>query len=491
MLNLVGLVVYGAANFALVGVVTIRLGAQGAGQFLIAVGVYTIGQKLAEFGAVTGLVRFIARFRAMETTADIRPVIRIALVPVLVMGTLVAATIFLAAGPLSRLFSDPADADQVRTVLRSMAPFLVVSPAYAVMMQATRGFDAMLPSVALERLGRACSQPIAAFIVISAGGDSQAVGISWAAGYLVFLVPAALWLRKFVRATPTGGTPRKTRPLAEEFWRFTLPRSGGALFEVGILWADTLVVGAIAGTEAAGIYAAGSRFLLLAVYVVDALIQVVGPRLSGLLATHSHDDASEVLSTAAGWHMMLVWPVYLLVFVFASVFLGVLGDEFIAAEPALRWLCAAALAASIHGPSVSVILMGGKSSVALANTAVAFVVNLGGNLLLVGRYGIAGAGFTWGLTILLTSSLPAIESAVLFDVRPWRRHTLWVPVAAAATVGLAALASRLILGDTLAALSAALITGGIAYVLVIQRRADDLRLRELVGRRTVVVRGAT
>lgn len=482
MVNLVGLLIYGGANFALVAVVTVQLGARGAGAFLVSVGIFTILQKLAELGAVTGLVRFISRFRATAQLDAVRPVVRVALVPVAGMAVVAAAGLWLGAPQLARWFADRSDAQEVTEVLRALAPFLAVAPVYNVVIQATRGFETMLPQVAVERVGRALLQPIGALVVTMGGGGPRAVAVLWGASFAVFLGPALLALRRCLVTLPPAAEPVVRSSLRAEFWRFTLPRSGGQLFEIGVQWADTLIIGALIGTEAAGIYAAGSRLLLLAVYVVDALIQVVGPRLSGLLAQHRQRDASAVLSVAAGWHTMLVWPVYLVVGTYASVILALLGDEFMAAEPAVRWLAAAALVAAIHGPSVSVILMGGRSSVALANTAVAFTINVVGNLLVVPRFGISGAGAVWAATIVVSSSLPAVEAATMFAVRPWRRETAGVALTAVLSVGAPAVGARLLLGDTLSALLLTIGLGVPIYAVAIARRAERLHLRELVGR---------
>ena len=90
VLNLVTLVVQSLAGFALSIVVTRGLHAHGAGVFFEVVGLFTILANGAELGADTGLVRAVARSRALGAVADVRRLIGVAVLPVLACGLLVA-----------------------------------------------------------------------------------------------------------------------------------------------------------------------------------------------------------------------------------------------------------------------------------------------------------------------------------------------------------------------------------------------------------------
>ena len=74
-LNLVGSIVYGAANFAFLAVVTNALGAERAGPVVVAIAIFTVVSRVAELGASTGLVRMISRDRAVDRPDKIAPTI--------------------------------------------------------------------------------------------------------------------------------------------------------------------------------------------------------------------------------------------------------------------------------------------------------------------------------------------------------------------------------------------------------------------------------
>ena len=140
---------------------------------------------------------------------------------------------------------------------------------------------------------------------------------------------------------------------------------------------------ALIGPTAAGIYAAGTRFLLIGTFTAEAIQQAVAPQVSSLITLGQRDDAHAVITQATSWQAAITWPVYLVVIAFSSVLLGVFGPEYVQAQWALILLSVGLLVAVVGGPSDAVILMSGRSRQSLANSTIAFGVNLVGNLLLV------------------------------------------------------------------------------------------------------------
>ena len=134
-----------------------------------------------------------------------------------------------------------------------------------------------------------------------------------------------------------------------------------------MLWFDTLFVAALIGAKAGGIYAAGTRYLLIGTFIVEAIMQAVGPRVSGLMTLDRTDEARQVVRQTTTWQVAIVWPTYLVVGSFAAVLLGVFGPEFVAAEAALVFLSIGMLVSCLGGPCDSVILMSGRCRQSLIN----------------------------------------------------------------------------------------------------------------------------
>jgi O-antigen/teichoic acid export membrane protein len=328
--------------------------------------------------------------------------------------------------------------------------------------------------------------PIAVFVVIQAGGGPEAALAAWALTTLAVAIVTVVLFLRLMRAEearrPAGAEvpPAEFGPIARGFWIFTLPRAFGQAFNVAVLWFDTLFVAALIGATEGGIYAAGTRYLLIGTFISEAMMQAVGPRVSGLLTLEKTDEAREVVAQTTTWQVAIIWPTYLLVGSFATVLLGVFGPAYVAAEAALVFLSAGMLVSCLGGPCDSVILMSGRSRQSLFNSAAALGVNVVGNLVFVPLYGISAAGAVWAVTLVVAAGLPAIQSARRMDIRPWSLPMVRTMGLALLTVGVACAAARIAFGETWFALFVAALVGGTAYSALTWRHRRSIHLQDLL-----------
>ena len=482
-LNLVGNAVYGAANFVLLAIVTTQLGIDDAGVLLVAIALFNILAKVCEFGAATGLIRTISRDRAIGRQFECRANMRVAIALSFVGGAVAAVAMYVAAPALAELFAQGEDVAAVSDVVRALAPFLAFAAVYSVLVQGTRGFDTMVAQVSIEKIGKASLQPVAVLIVLLAGGGVLGAAYAWAAVQFAALVPATIAFHHLLRRTErqVDQPPVSvSAPLARAFLSYSLPRALGQVFQVAVLWMDTLIIAAILGTREAGIYAAGTRYLLIGLFTAEAIMQVLGPRISGLLARRRTEAARGLYATGTAWQTSLTWSVYLIVIFFTTPLLRVFGDEYVAAGPALVWLSSAMLVASLFGPSDTVILMSGRSRLSLINALVAVLINLAGNFLLVPRYGITAAGATWAVTLVVGAALPAIQSARILHVHPWSHALRSAVLCSVVGVGVPVVVSWLVLGATIQGLVVAIIAGAVGQIAALRRFGADVHLDTLL-----------
>ncbi len=477
LINLVGAAAYGFLGFALVVVVTRGLGLGQAGALLEAVALCTIVARTATLGTDAGLVRFVARARALGHT-DAAAYLRVALAPVAVVSVFAAAAVVALAGPLGRAVGHDEAAD-VTLYLRALGPFVPVLAVTAALESATRGFGTMIPAVVLERVARPLLQVLVVMAVLAAGGGPVAIGFGWGLPSLVSAVGLAGWLA----VHPEGG--RRTSwaealPLADAFWRFSGPRALSGAFAVAVLWLDVVLVGAFGSTDEAAVYGATSRYVTLAAFAALAVTQAVSPQLSGLLAAGDRPGASRLYQASTGWLVAMVWPVHLVLMLFGPVLLALFGDGYHGGAGVLVILGLAGLVGTGVGPVDVVILMAGKSVWNLATTGLALVVNVVLNVVLVPRWGVEGAAVAWAASILCTNLIPLVQSWVVLGMHPFGRGTATaVPVALVAVGGTGVIA-RFVLGPTLPALVVTVVVGGALHLGLLWRRrsALDLALRD-------------
>ena len=368
-------------------------------------------------------------------------------------------------------------------MLRAVAPFLTLASVYSVLVYGSRGFNTMVPQVCIEKIGRALAQPLAVLAVVLAGGGVVAAAGVWAAVQFVWVVPAAIVFGRLLHRAEgeSDHAPvRVSMTLTRAFLSYSLPRALGQTFQVAVLWMDTLVIASLVGTTQAGIYAAGTRYLLVGLFTAEAIMHVLGPRISALLAVNDREGARSLYATGTAWQTSITWSVYLIVIGFSVPLLRVFGPEYIAASPALVWLSVAMLFTALCGPSDTIILMSGRARLSLFNAFIAVGLNLVGNLLLVPRYGITAAGVTWAVTLVIAAALPAYQARRDLGIHPWSS-----PVRAAVLCAASASASRFsrpgsLLGPTLVGLIAASTLGLLGFLVVLRRFGTEIHLDTLL-----------
>jgi O-antigen/teichoic acid export membrane protein len=340
----------------------------------------------------------------------------------------------------------------------------------------------MVPLVAIEQCGKAILRPAFALVVLAAGLGSVAFAFAWAIPHALGLVAAVVALLLLIRRTPhgEGSAYRPSGDLASEFWRFTAPRGVSGVFQITLAWLDTILVAALASPHDAGIYKAAISYVTQGTFANQAIVFVIGPLLSGLLAQELYERTRSVYQTATWWLSALAWPIYLTLALFAPLFMSAFGPEFVAGDTALVILALPMLLAMAAGPVNVLLVMAGKSSWNLLNVALALVANVALNLALIPPFGITGAAIAWAATIIVWNVAALLEVRVLLRLQPLGTGFPIVALVSVGCYGVVGLAVRAGLGPTLVAfvVFAALATA--LYVALLWRFRKELHVGVLV-----------
>lgn len=482
-LNLFGIVAGGILQFLFAVLVT-HLGARDAGVFFEAVAIFTILTNVMECGADTGLVRMIPHALADERRGEVRRLIEVAVVPVAIIGVLIALGTYVWAPQLSSVFFHGVGLGVVVKYLRVLAPAIPLAGATVVLLAGTRGFGTMVPFVLVQNVGLPAARPLLVVLGWLGGLGTLAVVLGWAIPVPFGFVVALAVLVSMIRGIEDGATvpsrpARNRRAVAVEFWRFAGPRGLAAVFGITVTWLDILLVGALRSTAEAGVYAAASRLALLGVLVLQAVGMAIAPHVSALIARSRHDDAESLYQVATWWLIGLTWPLYIAFALFAPLALRIFGEGFAAGAPALVILSLAMLVNLGTGNATTFLLMAGKSSWHLVNTVLSLTINVGLNLMLIPRYGMTGAAIAWAASIAFVNLAALVQVWRLLELRPFGRGYPIVALGSLACYGAIGLAVRVSVGLGFVSAALALITSTICYGLLLWRFRRELHLDSL------------
>lgn len=484
--GIVGAAVNGLFTFVLVIVVTRGLGVEGSGVFFVAVAVMTILAGVSGLGADTGMIFSVPNLLLRGAHRSLPRQLVVALVPVAVLGVISGVAMWFVAEPLAQWIGGPgADVSSAADCLRLLAVILPIVPIYELLLAATRAFDHITTSVVIDKIARPIVQPAAVGIAIASGASLPIVTLSFAAFYPLGVLAAIWGVRdRLGRHSGVGddAPPEPVAALATAFWVYTWPRSIARICQVAIQRVDVIIVAGVLSASEAGVYGAVSRLMMAGLFFNQAIQQATQPRLSFQLASGEREAARSTYQLSTTWLMMLAWPVYLTLIVFAPSILSLLfGPSFVAGAPALRVLSATMLIATACGLVDVVLLMSGRSRLSLVNLVTALVLNIALNLILVPRIGIVGAAWAWLAAILATNLLPLGQVWSTMRLQPVSRSAVMVAGGAVAFVGVPSVAAAVIGGQTDLALMAGVVLSGLMYIVFLYLARSGLHLEDLYG----------
>jgi O-antigen/teichoic acid export membrane protein len=249
--------------------------------------------------------------------------------------------------------------------------------------------------------------------------------------------------------------------------------------QIVLLRLDVLLVSSLRSPEEAGIYAAASRYLTFGVMISTAVVFVVGPQLSGMIAQQAFGRARVVYQAATLWLSAISFPVYLTLAAFAPLMMRLFGEPFTSGATALTILSLAMLINMGTGAVRAALFMGGKSSWILLDNAIALAINVGLNLALIPEYGMSGAAIAWAVSILVGNLVPLFQVWRLWGLQPLGPEYGAATIAAVACFGVTGVIVRMTLGDSIAAFVAYAAVSVALYAFCAWRLRDRLQLAVL------------
>ena len=480
-LTLIGSVASSVLGFALTLLITHGLRATGAGVVFEAIALFAIVSNIAELGADTGLVRLVASFRATGRVRDIRPLLRIALWPVAVSGAAFAAAGVVWAPQLARAFIHGASRGDAVGDIRVFSLFLPAAVLTTVALSGTRGFGTMRPYVAVQSFVVPALRPILVSIVLLAGMGAVAVGVAWAVplgvGCTLALSTLFLLLRQAEqRDRSPAHAPGPVGALAAEFWRFCIPRGISVVFTVALASIDVLMVGALRTTQEAGVYATAMRFLGVGQFSLQAASLAIAPQLSALIVRGDRARARSIFQTATSWLVLPAWPTYLILGIYAPLLLRVFGPQFAQGSTALLIMVPAFMIFVGTGNNKVALLMGGKSSWALASIGISVALNVVLNLILIPHLGIEGAAIAYAVSLTLDTLVIAVAVWAFLGLHPFGRAYPVLLAASLLTFGAIGLFCRVTFGATIGSFALFLVLACGAFLAIVRRARGLLDL---------------
>lgn len=361
------------------------LGVDEYGVYIYVLAWFEILLLLGVMGWETAALRFVPEYQSPEQRPLRWGYIRSAMIVPLVASVAIALAVALS----TLLLREPLNARYALVIIAGgvMLPLNTLLQVVSAVLQAMR-------RVVASQLPQFILRPIvmgAAVLALGWRTSSISAGEAMSAnalGALVTLIVAFAWLAKVVAVELRPVVPeyRVTEWLRVSFPMFLI---GGCYLLMQRL--DVLMLGSMVGTTPAGVYAVASRLSDFSVLGITAVNMVTTPMFAELYASGRKDELQRVIRLGSVAVVCLCLPAILVAWVFGDWFLGLFGEQFREALPALRIILIGPVVAMCMWSVGFLAAMTGNQTRSALLLALAVALNAGLNLVLIPRFGITGA----------------------------------------------------------------------------------------------------
>ncbi|WP_314613182.1 lipopolysaccharide biosynthesis protein [Streptomyces stackebrandtii] len=247
-------------------------------------------------------------------------------------------------------------------------------------------------------------------VVLAVGLPVLGVFVSWAAAIALSVVPVG-WL-VFRHLIPRQAHADRDRepPTMREIGRFLAGDSVGSIFSL-------LMISLLPMMVAVRFDAAHNAFFYTA-YTVGGTMEFMAINMASSLtahASHSPESLAEGVRGALRRMVLLLVPVVLVLVVLAPVLLTPFGEDYAEnGTTVLRLLAAAALPRVAVELYIGVLRVQGRTGMLAALQGAMCVLVLGSAVVLLGPYGIAGAGWAvlGSMTLMAVVTVPGLRATL-------------------------------------------------------------------------------
>ena len=384
------------------------LGADDAGLYFLALTIAGVASTIGTLGLGHVLVRHTAANAARDDPVSAAAIARLGLRISLVCAVAVAALLLLV-GPwaVDALLDKP----ELGRPLQWMALAIVPQTQMQLHSQLLRG----LKKIALSQIVRKIDVPLLnmLFLALLAGAYGLAGAVwSFLLANLITAVAAAWAWRRAIG--PRAARQEQGSADPEAVAAGDLLRSGAPLLQTNLMNLllgplAMLLLGSMAPAAAVAIFAVAFRTARLSRFALMSVNSIAAPKFAAL---HSTADVKALATTARRSALLITLmasPLLFVLLVFPDRAMGLFGPEFVAGASVLTVLALGQFVAAACGSVGYLLMMSGREKLLRNQAALAALVGLGLNLLLIPELGALGAAIAVSSAIALRSLLGSYQ----------------------------------------------------------------------------------
>ena len=467
-------------------VVTLLMGLDVQGLYSLSWGIVSTLNKIARFGMLRGVVRFVVAGRAKGDDEQVEGAIATALGIVLVCSAAVTLLILLSADAIAAFYDKP-----IARALRIMAfsaPFMATTWVFV---SAIRALRIVLYGVYV--------MSIAGPLILLLGGVVAGLmgtgleGVAWVQLLMAvgssFL--AAFFFRRFFSLR--GCFSRIGRGASwKQMIRFSFPVMGTDLLYAVLTQLDVLMLGFFVSGEMVGVYALARRIASVMLKAPQAFDPIFSSIVSELALEHKVAELNNRFKTLFRWVLTINLPIFAVLLIVGDQFLALMGGERMQVLPeaeiaaGLKVLFVLSLSMMVQGTfalAEPLLAMAGRPQLNFFNNGLWLLSNFAANIWFIQYqgFGILGAALGALLASGLVNGVRLYQIYYFYDIKPFGISQL-KPIVSALGASLASWLASTAVASVLWSMVAAPLVFAPVYLVLLRLMGVEPEDRVLIDR---------
>ena len=446
-----GMGIHKLSAFAILALQVRYLGIENYGAFAIAFGISMLLMVPQRLGLGNGLSRFCVKARVDKDASKLWAIFLCGMVIPAVTGLILGLGLVILSRWINESFYDSQGVLEALIVFGLVLPLLGFADIPAIM---TTAFETNRYAViSRDVVGQGseilllCGLYFLPESLVPKGSITAVIFVRTIGQLLFYLVGVYGFVRlSIARGLVLKGSPAgRIKALIGEIGYvkgaifYCLPLMMGGAFQRIVQWTDTIMIGTFLGTFSAGVYRIAVQLATLLASILHAMGSIFGP----ITARYHHRGENEMIGNlytqAARLTLVLAFPFIAVLAVFPEVFLSIFDHQAVVAGLALQLLVVGQMFNLFTGNVGVVLTMAGKPHWHAINGVVVATSHVIFCLMLIPRFGMAGAASATALAVILLNLMRVLEIKKFFGFHCVSKTILqsFIPATAAFAVVLA------------------------------------------------------
>ena len=389
-------------GFLLTFVIAHYYGAQGLGNYVLAIVILQIFALMSKLGLDTFSIRFIASFSKKNKWKSIQLFRKKILILISITSIVSSVAMYF----LADIIVGQID---VKVEYVKLSSFFVLPMVFFMLhYQSLRGLKRIAEFSFFYRIAQSTFSIVSIFIISAFIKSSNVPIYAYLTSVSIVSVLSFITYKYCFSKKADFSNEENIEDLTiRNILKISIPLMFAQSVQFIMAWTDKLMIGTLMSAESVAVYGVAFRFSMGVSITLMAINSISSPKFAEKFANDDIKGMGKIAMQSAKIIFWTTLPLATILLIFPKFFMGLYGSEFLIGFEALRWLIIGRIVNAFSGSVGNLMQMSGQQKIYMNILIIGSVINVVLNCYLIPIYGIKGAAISsvvslsfWNLTMV-------------------------------------------------------------------------------------------